>query len=283
MARNNEKCVIDSDLSIPVVTTPITSEVLDDGTMDEGIVSSGSSYDTSTTEEDEEDNYMISEMQSSSLNHNYVNDTQDSSTKDMKYQDQKIMRSLKSFYGYLGCYRPPFHVTAMYLWTQFNISYLLRKFSFLFDVYDSNYNDPYMDVDPNQHQYFHLVTIHYLEMGIMDIIIMNLIITLFLSTSYVYRSWQGALLSFQSTPPPPTTTTTTTTIQRFFQSRQQSYRSKSCLLEFVTLVTFLLLILRLRGAAINLILICTIFMFLHLISRLYQSTLPSLLLFPYKL
>ena len=297
MANNiNETCCMidimnDDDPSIPVVVNaapvmPLGSrhhpscfeanvriyEVEAESSMD--------LYDTTSTSEDnEEDNYdMTSETKSSINIAGSSSESLLSSSFSSSHSNNYVNKNSHGYCSWL-CYRPPFHVTAMYLWTQFNISYMLRKFSFLFDTHHNNENHDdyhYMDENLQQHHYFHLATIHYVEMGIIDIVIMNLILMLFLSTSYVYRSRQGKVLH-QNAPP----TTTTTASQRSFQRRYRS--NKSYLLELVTIVTFLLLILRLRGAAINVILISTIYMFLHLISRLYQSTLPPLLLFPYKL
>ena len=176
--------------------------------------------------------------------------------------------------------RPPFHVTAMYLWTQFNVSYLFRKLSFLFDIHQHNDHSITTDV-----HYFPLMTIHYVESGIADIIIMNLIVVLFLSTSYVYKSPRPFSLLWT-----PTITVTNTT--RSLQNRRSQNRSKSNLLELVTLVTFLLLILRLRGAAMNVILVSIIYMFLFLTHWSFQSSssaaaatvpLPLPLLSTYKL
>ena len=172
-------------------------------------------------------------------------------------------------------FRPPFHVTAMYLWTQFNVSYLLRKFSFLFD------NNHHLD-DHDDGQYVHLVTIHYLDSGIADIIIMNLVITLFLSTAYVCRppppQLQQQQQQFLSTPSAQTVTSGSSLLQR------RHDRSLTYLLEFVTVVTLVLLVLRLHDAAFKVLLVGTIYMFIHIICWFIQSlSVPSMLIFPYKL
>lgn len=277
---------IDDDPSF-VVTTNATTTVpsactfdrIHLATIDEDDILSDYFNDVSMSseeEKEEEDDFTIQETKRISTLYNQ--DSNDDNIHPNEQPSTPHSRSTKlecqqrqqpsSQYGNSWCGgwwhppRPPFPVTAMYLWTQFNVSFVLRKVSFLFDT--THHNDT-MSVDQ---PYFHIVTIHYVELGIVDIIIMNLIVILFLSTFYAYRSTPHRITAI-------TTTTATATHQRAQMNRRGRYRSTQYLLEVVTLVTFLLLILRLRGAAINVILVSIIYMFLHLIHWLLQSSLSS--------
>jgi hypothetical protein len=312
MAKSRERNN-DDDPSFVVAISPFTIKEYDLGSVDEGDAPSTTfPYDTSnSTEEEQDDDFLIYETKL--IMHNGIlllsttfpnqgippTDPLSSSSRTTTSPEQKHSGS----WLWWWYQRPPFQVTAMYLWTQFNVSYLLRKISFLLDTHYPNHNHDFSVADnqlQQQHPYFHLMTIHYVESGVVDIVIMNLIVILFISTSYVYRSSRPFSLLLRK--PIMTNTTPTKTGQKSLLNRRRQYRTKDYLLEIVTLVTFLLLILRLRGAAINIILVSIIYMFLHLTHWLLQYQLssssssssspspspspvraPSSLLFPYKL
>ena len=272
-----------------VATSSTTAAAAAAAAADESDVPSHCFYDTSNSTEEEDDDddgdcFLIQETKrtmnigsssssSSSSSFQWSNQDHQNPLPIIVPPEQKPLPSLKQSHNSVSwcwCRRPPFPVTAMYLWTQFNVSYLLRKLSFLFDTHQhSNSNNHHyhsVEVTQQHHSdthYFHLMTIHYFESGVVDIIVMNLIVILFLSTSYIYRSSSRRLSLLI-----PTITNTTC------HPRSRLYRNKSYLLEFVTVATFLLLTLQLRGAAINVLLVCIIFMFIHLIRRFYLSA-PS--------
>jgi hypothetical protein len=268
----------DADSLFVITTTPFNTKESDfDTFVDE--TSSTFHYDTScSTNEDEiyeieEDDFMIDEknvrMNAKRLSSSLFDCSEfDIAPKESplenphtttSFPETKLYRKQQKRHGSSWCRRPPFHVTSMYLWTQFNVSYIFRKLSFFFDTNYHNNSD---------HPLLHLMTIHYIDSGVVDVIVMNLIMILFLSTSYMYRTSRPLLRAPNTTHAPDTTRTP---LQRRRQNRSTTY-----LLECVTLITFLLLILRLRGAAMNVLIVSIIYMFLHLIHSFFQSSSPSL-------
>lgn len=167
--------------------------------------------------------------------------------------------------GIIQRWYPPFHVTAVYLWTQFNVSFILQFFQFLFQpnntndsntattssaVSASSTNDENYDTSSR-----HIATIHYYETGISDIIVMNLIVLLFLTTAWMYRSKQYKLSTNHNTE---TTTSATATPPCFLP-------------ELITAMTFMALIMRLRITAINILVVSTIYMFVRIVFWTYRS------------